>query len=140
MNNNNLDIQIQENEELINKRNNNINNICDDIDDINSIMKDLTNIISYQKKDIDNIENNMSSVENDVKKSTNNIIDSYNYQSKTYHMNKYIMIGGLIGLSIPLPILGLKLGLTVASYSSILGLGCGYIISKKIKPTQIKNI
>lgn len=136
----NVDKQIEKDNNLIKKRDVQINKICDDIELINEITRDLFDIVNSQSTNLDTIEDNIDIVDTNVKKGTNDIIESYNYQSKINHFNKCLLIGGTIGLATPFALLGAKTAIGISLYTGLVGLGGGYIASKKIKPKKIDKI
>lgn len=132
--------QIEKDSILIKERANKINKLCDDIELINEITKDLFDVVNSQTPNLDTIEDNINTVDTNVKQGTNDIIESYNYQSKTNHLNKCLLICGTLGLATPFALLGVKTAIGVSLYTGLVGLGSGYIASKKIKPKKIDKI
>jgi len=118
--------KVEFNENLIQERKEEIEQIYKDIGDINEIFKDLNNLVNMQTKSINEIEENIDITVNKVEDGVENVKKAESYYKLWLNKRNKFLLLSIAGLSINIPVT-LALGLKAGAISGLSTIGFGAI-------------
>ena len=84
-------------EEYVNIRTQDIENIAADVIHLKGMMDDLSDLVYIQQEDIAETENNIDTSSNSVKNAYNDIVASEKYQQSSYKYTMYLSLMASVG-------------------------------------------